>query len=114
METQPIYKAICLDAAIDGKHKPYFCPARVFQIDGTPTDEVILQIYVTDCITRRLDCYARKDDGTIYRINNFPSKFRASGKFTDHRYHVDYEESKRQFLDFVKTQGEYKRNNETG
>jgi len=114
METQPIHKAICLDAAIDGRQKPYVCPARVVLEDGTPTDEVILQIYVTDCITRQLDCYARKDDGPVYRIRNFPKVFRPLGKYTDLRLHVDYDESKQQFLDFVKTQGEYKRKKETG
>jgi len=114
METQPVHLAICLDAAIDGRHKPYICPARVVLANGTPTDEVILQMYVTDCITRQLDCYARKDDGIVYRIRNFPKVFRKLGKYTDHRYHVDYEESKLQFLDFIKTQGEYKRIDETG
>ena len=68
IDAQPVHKGICLDAAIDGKHKPYICPARVVLEDGTPTDEVILQIFVTDCITRQLDCYARKDDGIVYRI----------------------------------------------
>ena len=65
---------------------------------------------VTDCITRRIDCYARRDDdGLVYRKNNFMKDFRAEGKFTDYRCPVDYDEAKQQFLDFIKTQDEYKR-----
>ena len=114
IDAQPVHKGICLDAAIDGKHKPYICPARVVLEDGTPTDEVILQIFVTDCITRQLDCYARRDDGIVYRIKNFPKEFRPLEsrpleKFTDYRYYVDYDEAKQQALDFIMTQKEFKR-----
>jgi hypothetical protein len=110
IDAQPIWKGICIEGAIDGKHKSYLCPSRICLADGTPTTEVILQMCVTDCTTRRIDCYARKDDvGLVYRVNNFMKDFREEGKFTDYRYPVDYDEAKQQFLDFIKTQHEYKR-----
>ena len=49
IDAQPIWKGICIEGAIDGKHKSYLCPSRVSLKDGTPTTEVVLQMCVTDC-----------------------------------------------------------------
>ena len=110
VDAQPIYKGICIDAAIDGLGKPYICPARVVLADGSPTAEVLLQLFVTDCITRRIDCYARNiKTEEVYRLQNFTTDYRTLGKFTDHNYPVDYDESKQQFLDFIKKQRYFER-----
>jgi len=102
-----IFQAYCIDAAIDGLNKPYICPARVVLADGTPTEEVVLQIIVTECKDRRLDAYIRRDDGFVYYLRSFTTEFnKEDGKFTDHGLYVDLTESKQQFLDFLEDRKE--------
>jgi len=97
-----IFRAYCIDAAIDGLNKPFICPARVVNANGTHTNEVVLQIIVTECKDRRLDAYIRRDDGHTYHQKSFTTEFkRDAGRFTDQGPYVDPVESKQQFLDFL-------------
>jgi len=93
---------------MDGYKKPYICPARVTLKDGTPTDEVLLQITLTECKDKRLDAYIRKDNGEVYYQESFTKEFnrKENLKFTDQGYFVDIEESKQQFLTFLETRKE--------
>ena len=92
---------------MDGFKKPYICPARVTLKDGTPTDEVLLQITLTECKDKRLDAYIRKDNGEVYYQAAFTKEFnKKDGKFTDQGYFVDIAEAKQQFLTFLDTRKE--------
>jgi hypothetical protein len=62
IDAQPIWKGICIENAMDGKHKSYLCPSRVSLADKTPTTEVILQdrLYLNSMLLflSRLSCEA--------------------------------------------------------
>ena len=96
-----IFRAYCIDAAIDGNNKPYICPARVVHGDGAPTDEVVLQISITECKDKRLDAYIRRDNGDVYYQKSFTTEFNSDGRCTDQGLYVDPTESKKQFLAFL-------------